>query len=186
MSVGTSTEAGTVLEPHQVAVDNQMLRRLHQLTGALIGGTAPPPGMFPAESLPYTLPTVDRGDNKCPVCHQIFKTNHHLRHHMDIHKGTGYPYSKCHKSLSSRKMLRQDKKACKEGWHHVYDTCSKLYASAQILRQHVKVKHGAGCPELDEVFHCPHCQKDYGGEEDHVGASRGVPSEAGQERAILL
>ena len=80
---------------------------------------------------------------------------------MDIHKGTGYPCSKCHKSLASRKMLGQHEKACKEGLWHVCEECGKSYASAQILKQHAKAIHGGGWPEEDEVFQCSHCQKEY-------------------------
>ena len=38
---GTSTDEGAVLEPHQVAVDCQELKRLHCLMGAMLGGSAP-------------------------------------------------------------------------------------------------------------------------------------------------
>ena len=183
--VGTSTEAGAILEPHQVAVDKQELRRLHWLTGPLIGNTAPPAGVAPAESVPYSLPTVTSKKKKCLVCHQIFKMNHHLWCHMDIHKGTSYPCTKCHKSLASRKMLRQHKKVCKGDQHHECEGCGKSYVSTQILRPHVKVKHGAEQPEQNEVFQCPHCQKEYTIKK-YVGACRGVHSEPRQEGAILL
>ena len=111
--------------------------------------------------MPYTLPTVGCQEVKCPVCHQVFKTNHHLRRHMDIHKGSGYPCNKCHKSLSSRKMLWPHEAACKQGHKHTCGTCGREYSSVQILKQHKKVSHGAGCPLLDEVFVCPYCQKAY-------------------------
>ena len=94
-------------------------------------------------------------------CHQVFKTNHHLRRHMDIHKGSGYPCNKCHKSLSSRKMLRQHEAACKQRCKHTCGTCGREYSSVQILKQHKKVSHGAGRPLQDEVFVCPYCQKAY-------------------------
>ena len=103
--VGTNTDEGALLEPHQMAVDHQDLRRLHHLTGAMLGGTAPAAAGTPTESMPYSLPAVSRDDTKCPVCHQVFKTAHRMRQHMDVHKGMGYPCSKCHKSLSSKKML---------------------------------------------------------------------------------
>ena len=86
-----STEEGAVLEPHQVAVDHQELRRLHHLMGAMLGGSAPAAAGTPSEAVPYTLPTVGREEKKCPVCHQMFKTAHRMRRHMDVHKGTGYP-----------------------------------------------------------------------------------------------
>ena len=38
-SVGMSTDEGAVLEPHQVAVDHQELKRLHRLMGAMLGGS---------------------------------------------------------------------------------------------------------------------------------------------------
>ena len=156
-----STEGGEVLEPHQVAVDKQELWCLHHLTGALLGGTAPAANGVTAESVPYTLPTVGCQEVKCPVCHQVFKTNHHLRRHMDIHKGSGYSCNKCHKSLSSRKMLGQHEAACKQGCKHACGTCGREYSSVQILKQHGKVSHGAGCPLPDEVFVCPYSQKTY-------------------------
>ena len=106
MSVGMSTEVGAVLGPHQVAIDKQELRRLYHLTGTMIGGTTPS-GVVAVESVPYPLPEVSREEKKCPVFHEVFQTSHHMRCHMDIHKGTGYPCSKCHKSLASRKMLGQ-------------------------------------------------------------------------------
>ena len=68
------------------------------------------------------------------------------------------PCNKCHKSLSSRKMLRQHEQACKEGKRHDCDVCHKSYASQSILKQHKKVSHA---PEHDEVYCCPHCDKEY-------------------------
>ena len=53
----------------------------------------------------------------------------------------------------------------------------KSYASAQILKQHAKVTHGAGWPEEDEVLQCPHCQKRVLGEDEYAGTQWGVPSE---------
>ena len=153
-----NTDEGAVLEPHQMAVDHKELRRLHHLTGAMLGGTAPAAVGAPTESMPYSLPAVGRDDTKCPVCHQVFKTTHRMRQHMDVHKGMGYPCSKCHKSLSSRKMLRQNKQAYKEGKRHACDVCHKSYASQSILKQHKKVSHA---PEHDEVYCCPHCDKEY-------------------------
>ena len=91
---------------------------------------------------------------KCPVCHQVFKTNHHLRRHMDIHKGSGY-CNKCHKSLSSRKMLQQHEAACKQGHKHACDTCGREYSSVQILKQHEKVPHGA--LGVSHLSICPGC-----------------------------
>ena len=156
--MGTNTDKGAVLEPHQVAVDCQELRRLHCLTGVMLGGTVPAAVGAPTESMPYSLPAVGRDETKCPVCHQVFKTAHRMRQHMDVHKGTGYPCSKCHKSLSSRKMLRQHEQACKEGKRHECDVCHKSYASRSILKQHKKVSHA---PEHDEVYCCPYCNKEY-------------------------
>ena len=98
-SVGMSTDEGAVLEPHQVAVDHQELKRLHHLKGAMLGGSALPTAGTPSEAMPYTLPTVGRDDKKCLVCHQVFKTAYRMRRHMDVQKGTGYPCSKCHKSV---------------------------------------------------------------------------------------
>ena len=103
--MGMNTDEGAILEPHQMAVDHQDLRGLHHLTGAMLGGTAPAAAGTPTESMPYSLPAVSRDDTKCPVCHQVFKTAHRMRQHMDVHKGMGYPCSKCCKSLSSKKML---------------------------------------------------------------------------------
>ena len=71
----------------------------------MLGGTAPTAAGTPTESMPYSLPAVSRDDTKCPVCHQVFKTAYRMRQHMDVHKGMGYPCSKCRKSLSSKKML---------------------------------------------------------------------------------
>ena len=81
-----STEEGVVLEPYHVAVDCQELRRLHHLMGAMLGGSAPAAAGAPSEAVPYTLPTVGRDEKKCPICHQIFKTAHRMRRHMDVHK----------------------------------------------------------------------------------------------------
>ena len=156
-----STEEGAVLEPHQVAVDCQELKRLHCLMGTMLGGSAPAAAGAPSEAVPYALPTVGRDEKKCPICHHIFKTAHRMRRHMDVHKGTGYPCSKCHKSLSSRKMLRQHEQACKQGKRYDCDVCQKSYASQSILKQHKKVPHGTGAPEPDEAFFCPHCDKRY-------------------------
>ena len=153
--MGTITEEGVVLEPHQVAVDCQELRRLHCLMGAMLGGSDPAAAGAPSEAVPWD-------EKKCPICHQIFKTAHRMRRHMDVHKGTGYPCSKCHKSLSSRKMLRQHEQACKQGKRHDCDVCQKSYASQSILKQQKKVAHGTGAPEPDEAFFCPHCDKRYG------------------------
>ena len=181
-SVGTSTEEGAVLEPHQVAVDHQELRRLHHLMGAMLGGSAPAAAGAPSEAIPYTLPTVGRDEKKCLICHQIFKTAHRMRRHMDVHKGTGYPCSKCHKSLSSRKMLRQHEQACKQGKRHDCDVCQKSYASQYILKQHKKVAHGTGAPEPDGAFFCPHCDKRYGVKKsmrEHAGVCKKNPNHKG-------
>ena len=58
--MGTSTKEGVVLEPHQMAVDHQELRRLHCLMGAMLGGSAPAAAGTSSEAVPYTLPTVGR------------------------------------------------------------------------------------------------------------------------------
>ena len=65
-SVETSTDEGAVLEPHQVAVDCQELKRLHCLMGAMLGGSAPAASGAPTEAVPYTLPTVGR-DELCAI-----------------------------------------------------------------------------------------------------------------------
>ena len=49
-SVGMSTDEVAVLEPHQVAVDHQELKRLHHLTGAMLGGSAPDAAGAPTET----------------------------------------------------------------------------------------------------------------------------------------
>ena len=56
--MGMSTEEGAVLEPHQVAVDHQELKRLHHLMGAMLGGSAPAAAGAPSEAVSYALPTV--------------------------------------------------------------------------------------------------------------------------------
>ena len=161
MLVGMSTDIGAVLGPHQVVEDVQEPKRLHRLTGAMIGGTVPLSRAVTMESIPYTLTKVSRDKKKCPVCHQIFLTNHWMHCHMDIHKGTGYPCSKCHKSLVMKQTLRQHEKACIQGLRHVCRECQKSYASIQILKQHIKVAQGLGHPGEDEVFLCPHCNMPY-------------------------
>ena len=151
-SVAMSTDIGAVLGPHQVTVDVQELKRLHQLTGAMMGGTVPSSRAATVESVPYTLPEVSRDEKKCLVCYQVFLPNHQMHHHMDIHKGTGYPCSKYHKSLVKKKTLWQHEKACIQGLRHVCGECQKSYASIQIFKQHTKVVHGLGHPREDEVF----------------------------------
>ena len=101
---------------------------------------------------------------------------------MDVHKGTGYPCSKCHKSLSSRKMLRQHEQACKQGKRYDCDICQRSYASQSILKQHKKVAHGTGAPEPDEAFFCPHCDKRYGVKKsmrEHAGVCKKNPNHKG-------
>ena len=39
-----------MLQPHQMAVDKQELRRLHHLTGAMLGGVVPAGGPVVAET----------------------------------------------------------------------------------------------------------------------------------------
>ena len=114
-----------------------------------------------AAAVPYTVPDMGCEDQKCPVCHQQFKTNYQLRRHMDIHKGSGHPCSSCHKSLSSCKMLGQHEAACKQGRKHICTLCNKEYSSAQILKTHEKVHHGATQPQPGQSFPCPHCGKAY-------------------------
>ena len=143
-SVGTSMDSGLVLKLHQVVVDLQELRRLHQLTGALMGGTTPASTETAIKTVPYALPLVSRDETRCPICYQVFTMGYWMRCHMDIHKGSGYPCSKCQKSFVMRKTLAQHEKACKEGIRHVCEVCWKSYASAQILKQHFKVTHGPG------------------------------------------
>ena len=59
--VGTSTEGEGVLQSHQMAVDKQELRRLHHLTGAMLGGVVPAGGPVVAETVPYAVPDVGWG-----------------------------------------------------------------------------------------------------------------------------
>ena len=73
--MGTSTEGEGVLQPHQVAIDKQELQQLHHLTGAMLGGVVPAGSLVVAAAVPYTVPDVGHEDQKCPVCHQQFKTN---------------------------------------------------------------------------------------------------------------
>ena len=120
-----------------------------------MGGTVPSFRGASMESVLYTLPEVSRDVKKCPVCHQVFLTNHWMCHHMDIHKGMGNPCSKCHKSLAMRKTLWQHKKACIQGLRHVCGECQKSYASIQILKQHTKVVYGLGHPGVS------HCNRPY-------------------------
>ena len=49
-SVGMSTDEGAMLECHQVTVDCQELKRLHHLTGAMLGGSAPAAASAPTET----------------------------------------------------------------------------------------------------------------------------------------
>ena len=58
----------------------------------------------------------------------------------------------------------------------------KKYASAQILKQHEKVSHGTGCPQVDEDFVCPHCQKAYNVKKsmwEHAGVCPQNPNRKG-------
>ena len=134
MSIGTSTKVGVVLEPHQIAVDCQELKRLHRLMGALLGTSTPAAAEVPTESVPYSLPAIDRESKKCPICHQVFKMAHHMRRHMDVHKGTGYPCSRCHKSLASKTTLRQHEQACKKGKRFNCDLCQWVLCQLADLK----------------------------------------------------
>ena len=60
--------------------------------------------------------------------------------------------------------------------------CGKKYASAQIMKQHEKVSHNAGHPQVDEVFVCPHCQKAYNVKKsmwEHTGVCPQNPNRKG-------
>ena len=101
---------------------------------------------------------------------------------MDVHKGSGYPCSSCHKSLSSYKMLRQHKAACKLGRKHTCVLCKKEYSSLQVLKTHEKVQHGATQPQPGQSFLCPHCGKAYlvkKSMREHVGTCAQNPSRKG-------
>ena len=111
-----------------------LTRYFCRLIGAMLGGVVPAGGPVVAETVPYAVPDVGQEELKCPVCHQQFQTNYGLQRHMDIHKGSGYPCSSCHKSLTSYKMLRQHKAACKLGRKHTCALCNKEYSSLQILK----------------------------------------------------
>ena len=112
----------------------------------MLGGVVPAGGPVVAEIVPYAVLDVGQEELKCPVCHQQFKTNYSLRRHMDIHKGSGYCCSSCHKSLASYKMLRQHEAACKLGRKHTCALYNKEYSSLQVLRTHKKVQHEATQP----------------------------------------
>ena len=182
-TVGTTTEGDGMLQPHQVAVDKQELRRLHRLTGAMLGGVAPAGGSaVVTEAVPYAVPDVGREELECPVCLRRFKTNYRLRRHMDIHKGSGYPCSSCHKSLSSNKMLRQHEAACKQGRKHTCASCNREYSSLQILKTHERVQHGAAQPQPGQSFLCPYCGKAYKVKKsmrEHMGVCAQNPSRKG-------
>ena len=110
------------------------------------------------------------------------KHAHRMRQHMDVHKGMGYPCSKCHKSLSSRKMLGQHEQACKQGKRHECDVCNKSYTSSSILKKHKRVSHGPDAPEPDEAFFCPHCNKEYRVKKsmcEHAGVCEKNPNHKG-------
>ena len=101
---------------------------------------------------------------------------------MDIHKVSGHPRSSCHKSLSSRKMLRQHKAACKQGRKHICALCNKEYSSAQILKTHEKMCHRAAQPQPGQSFPCPYCGKAYlvkKSMREHVGTCAQNPSRRG-------
>ena len=105
---------------------------------------------------------------------------------MDIHKGSGYPCSSCHKSLSSNKMLRQHEAACKQGRKHTCAFCNREYSSLQILKTHERVQHGASQPQPGQSFLCPHCGKAYKVKKsmrEHMGICAQNPSRKG---ALLL
>ena len=148
----------------------------------MLGGVVPAGGPVVAETVPYAVPDVGREELKCPVCHWQFKTNYRLRRHMDVHKGSGYPCSSCHKSLTSYKMLRQHEAACKLGRKHTCALCNKEYSSLQILKTHEKVQHGAAQPQPGQSFPCPHCGKAYlvkKSMREHVGTCVQNPSRKG-------
>ena len=102
-------------------------------------------------------------------------------------RGPGTPALLATSLLSSYKMLRQHKAACKLGRKHTCALCNKEYSSLQILKTHEKVQHeGRSASTLDSPSPAPHCGKAYlvkKSMREHVGTLCTKPFQKG---ALLL
>ena len=74
--------------------------------------------------------------------------------HMDMHWGEQFPCQSCDKLLASCQMLREHRKGCTQGSRFSCNQCDKDYATKQGLRQHTRAVHGLQRPAPNEVFLC--------------------------------
>ena len=91
----------------EVVVKKRALKRVKQQVVALLRGEDLPEGAQAREitEVPYKVPAVPRGETTCPVCRQVFKSHHHVKVHMGMHRGEKFPCGKCGKVLVNRRYL---------------------------------------------------------------------------------
>ena len=145
----------------EVVVKKRALLRLKQQVSAVLRGEDLPEGAQACElaEVPYQVPSVAQDATQCPVCQKSYPNHHKLMKHMGVHRGEKFPCDRCGKMLASRRMLRFHQSACTRGKQVECPVCKKPYGSRQGMRQHFKVTHGTGQPEVDETFTCPYCSK---------------------------
>ena len=145
--------------PGPIRVQKKYLRRMQGILKDILAGKKVRMSTgASSQDVPFEVPNVQPGETDCQLCHQSFKSNRSLKHHMKIHTGdTGCPCSSCSKILSSRAMLYL--KSCGQEKGHWCKECNRGYTTKEALVAHLKAKHGPAptveeltCPTYGKVF----------------------------------
>ena len=147
----------------EVVIKKRALKRVKQQVVALLWGEDLPEGAQAREiaEVPYKVPAVPRGKTTCPVCRQVFKSHHHVKVHMGMHRGEKFPCGKCGKVLVSRRYLTEHTQSCVQGKKVACPVCDKQYASVASMQKHHQAKHGVDSVVPPGRFVCPFCNKSF-------------------------
>ena len=123
---------GLVLTTQQVDSLKQNLGTLSQVLG--VGGSGAPPAG--GHNVPFSVPTVAKGDKVCQVCKRTVWSSSRLRVHMRSHSKTGPNCAKCGKQFTTKAGLRFYLESCGSAGTHVYAVCGKRFKSDKSLQAH--------------------------------------------------
>ena len=99
-----------------------------------VGGSgAPPAGRH---NVPFSVPTVAKGEKVCQVCKRTFWSSSRLRVHMRSHSKTGPKCVKCGKQFTTKAGLRTHLESCVSAGTHICAVCGKRFKSDKSLQAH--------------------------------------------------
>ena len=123
---------GLVLTPKQVDSLQQSLGTLSQVLG--VGGSGAPPAG--EHNVPFSVPTVAKGEKVCQVYKRTFWSSSGLRVHMRSHSKTGPKCAKCGKQFTTKAGLRSHLESCGSARTHICAVCDKRFKSDKSLQAH--------------------------------------------------